>query len=141
MNTLQLKSKVIIAGAGPGDADLVTVKLSIALQSADVIITDRLVNPEIIEKYARPDAKIIITGKQGYNDASISQEEINQLLIEYALDEKIIAVNEAITSGENTYVQLKKTKDGSTIWTLPYTKKSLELNNPFYEKCQPYSHH
>ncbi|MBF0298692.1 MAG: Tn3 family transposase [Oligoflexia bacterium] len=50
------------------------------------------------------------------------------------LDQKIIAVNEEITSGNNHYVKLKKEKDGSIIWTLPYTKKSVELNNPFYEK-------
>lgn len=55
------------------------------------------------------------------------------------LDEKLIAVNEAIMSRENTYVKLKQIKDGSTIWTLPYTKKSLELNNPFYEKLPPIS--
>ena len=90
MNAIQTKVKVILAGAGPGDADLITVKLSNALQAADVIITDRLVNPQIIEKYARADAKIIITGKQGYNEASISQEEINQLLVDYALKENLV---------------------------------------------------
>ena len=84
MNTKRSKGKVILAGAGPGDAELITIKLANALQQADTILADRLVNPEIIQKYARPDAKIIITGKQGYNDASVSQEEINQLLINYA---------------------------------------------------------
>lgn len=87
MNIVQKKGKVILAGAGPGDPELITIKLSNALQIADVIITDRLVNPEIIEKYARPDAKIIIAGKQGYSDASVSQEEINELLIKYASEE------------------------------------------------------
>jgi len=90
MNGIQTKAKVILAGAGPGDADLITVKLSNALQLADVIITDRLVNPQIIEKYTKADAKIIITGKQGYNEASISQEEINQLLVDYARKENIV---------------------------------------------------
>jgi len=55
------------------------------------------------------------------------------------LDQKIIAVNEAIASGENPYVKIKQKKDGSIIWTLPYTKKSFELNNPFYEKLPPIS--
>jgi TnpA family transposase len=55
------------------------------------------------------------------------------------LDEKIIAVNEAIASGENAYVKLKHNKDDTILWTLPYTKKSCELNNPFYEKLPPIS--
>jgi uroporphyrin-III C-methyltransferase len=82
--TIQSKGKIILAGAGPGDAELITLKLSKALQQADIIIADRLVNPEIMEKNARPGTKIIIAGKQGYNDASMSQDEINQLLINYA---------------------------------------------------------
>jgi len=53
------------------------------------------------------------------------------------LDDKIMAINEAICSGENSYVRLKFDKSGSAKWTLPYTKKSLELNNPFYEKLPP----
>ncbi|HEV8286581.1 MAG TPA: uroporphyrinogen-III C-methyltransferase [Chitinophagaceae bacterium] len=77
--------KVIIAGAGPGDADLITVKLQKKLKEADVIITDRLVNPTIIDENAKKDAEIIFTGKQGYHDGSVSQEEINQLIVRHAL--------------------------------------------------------
>ena len=44
--------KVILAGAGPGDAELITVKLQRRLVEADIILTDRLVNPEIIELFA-----------------------------------------------------------------------------------------
>src|SRR5215831_13335182 len=77
--------KVVIAGAGPGDADLITVKLQKRLAEADVIITDRLVNPAIIEENAKENAEIILTGKKGYHDGSISQEEINQLIIRHAL--------------------------------------------------------
>ena len=79
------KGKVILAGAGPGDADLITVKLQKQLAIAEVIITDRLVNPLIIETYARKDAEVIEAGKQGYNSASLSQEEINQLIVKHAL--------------------------------------------------------
>ena len=55
------------------------------------------------------------------------------------LDDKIIAVNKAIASGENPYVKIRKDKDGNTIWTLPYTKKDFELNNPFYAQLLPIS--
>ena len=79
---------VIIAGAGPGDAELITVKLQRRLGEADVIITDRLVNPAIIEDYAKKECEVILTGKQGYHDGSVSQEEINQLIVRHALSGK-----------------------------------------------------
>jgi carbonic anhydrase len=56
------------------------------LSEADVIITDRLVNPDIISRYARKDAVVLQAGKQGYNDASVSQEQINTLIVEHALN-------------------------------------------------------
>ncbi len=77
--------KVILAGAGPGDAELITLKLQKRLAEADVIIADRLVNPSIISDHARKDAEIILAGKQGYNDASLSQDEVTALIIEHAL--------------------------------------------------------
>ncbi len=76
---------VIIAGAGPGDPDLITVKLQKALASANVIIADRLVNPLILSDNANPNAQIILAGKQGYNDNSFNQEEVTALLVSNAL--------------------------------------------------------
>lgn len=84
------KAKVIFGGAGPGDAELITLKLQRRLAEADVIITDRLVNPSIIKEHARKDAEVIMTGKQGYNDASFSQQEITALIIEHALKGKTV---------------------------------------------------
>lgn len=84
----QPTKKVVLAGAGPGDAELITVKLQRRLAEAEVIIVDRLVNPLIIEEYASPLALIINAGKQGYNDASLSQEEVTALIIEHALKGK-----------------------------------------------------
>ena len=80
------KGRVIIAGAGPGDAELITIKLQRRLSEADVIICDRLVNHEIISLYARKDVIVINAGKQGYNNASISQEQINELIVTHALE-------------------------------------------------------
>jgi uroporphyrin-III C-methyltransferase len=79
------KNKVIIAGAGPGDAELITIKLQKRLGEADIIITDRLVNPAIIEEHASKNVEVILTGKQGYHDGSVSQEEINELIVRHAL--------------------------------------------------------
>jgi uroporphyrin-III C-methyltransferase len=90
MDTNKKIGKVILAGAGPGDADLITVKLQKRLAEADVIITDRLVNPEIITANAKKDVMVILAGKQGYNNDSYTQEEINQLIIEHALTGKTV---------------------------------------------------
>lgn len=75
---------VTLAGAGPGDPELITLKLQKRLQEADVIITDRLVHPDIIAVHARKDAEIMLAGKQGYNENSFSQEEVTALIIEQA---------------------------------------------------------
>lgn len=80
--------KVVIAGAGPGDAELITIKLQKRLGEADIIITDRLVNPEIITTHANKNAPVILTGKEGFNQASYSQQQINDLIIDHALQGK-----------------------------------------------------
>src|ERR1044072_8382836 len=65
--------KVILIGAGSGDPELITVKGMRYLQQAEVILTDRLVSPEIIRAYASPDAKVIYVGKQCRRGASTPQ--------------------------------------------------------------------
>src|SRR5579872_7086636 len=77
--------KVILAGAGPGDPELLTIKTLRYLQRADIVIVDRLVSPDILRYYTRPDAGIISVGKQNKSEASTSQSEINALLVEHAL--------------------------------------------------------
>jgi uroporphyrin-III C-methyltransferase/precorrin-2 dehydrogenase/sirohydrochlorin ferrochelatase/uroporphyrin-III C-methyltransferase len=85
-----VKGKVIIAGAGPGDPGLVTIKTACALQQADVILTDRLVNREIIEQFAKPRSQVIEVGKQGGKLHSTPQETINQLLVKYAATANLV---------------------------------------------------
>lgn len=84
------KGRVIIAGAGPGDPDLITVKVANYLQQADVVLTDRLVSEEILTRYVRPEAEIIHVGKQCRRGISTSQETINELLADYALMGKLV---------------------------------------------------
>jgi len=83
------KGKVILAGAGPGDPELVTLKTFRYIQQADVIITDRLVSPDLLNA-ARKDALVLQLGKQRGNEASVSQEEINESMVKYALDGKLV---------------------------------------------------
>ncbi|MEA3141225.1 MAG: uroporphyrin-III C-methyltransferase / precorrin-2 dehydrogenase / sirohydrochlorin ferrochelatase [Gammaproteobacteria bacterium] len=77
---------VTLVGAGPGDPELLTLKALRALQDADVILHDRLV-PETLLDMARRDAARICVGKAAGSIGS-SQQEINALLIEYALQGK-----------------------------------------------------
>ncbi len=75
--------KVILIGAGPGDPELITLKAIRWLEKADIVLTDRLVNPEIIRQHA-PDAICIPVGKEAYSGKSTPQTDINELLVKYA---------------------------------------------------------
>src|ERR1700704_1334380 len=82
--------KVILAGAGCGDPELITVKAARYLQEADVVLTDRLVSDAILKTYVRPGAEIIYVGKQCRRGFSTPQETINELIKEYALQGKLL---------------------------------------------------
>lgn len=74
-------AKVVLVGAGPGDEELITLKGLKAIQWADVILYDALVNKELL-KYASSKAKLIDVGKRA-NKHKYSQDEINHLLVDY----------------------------------------------------------
>jgi len=86
----QKMGKVILAGAGCGDPELITVKAARYLQQADVVLTDRLVSDAILQQYVRKDAEIIYVGKQCRRGFSTPQETINELIKEYALMGKLL---------------------------------------------------
>ena len=73
---------VTLVGAGPGDAELLTLRALRALQSADVILFDDLVSHEVLD-FARREARKMLVGKTGYAP-SCKQEEINALMISLA---------------------------------------------------------
>jgi uroporphyrinogen III methyltransferase / synthase len=76
------KGMVYLVGAGPGDAELLTLRGAELLRRADVVVYDALVNPELL-RLAPKAAEIIFGGKRG-NHSTIPQAELNQLLIEKA---------------------------------------------------------
>ncbi len=82
------QGKIYLVGAGPGDPKLITVKGLECLQQADVVIYDRLANPELLN-HARPDAERIYCGKLP-DHHTLRQEAINQLLVDKALEGRIV---------------------------------------------------
>ncbi|HTN05357.1 uroporphyrinogen-III C-methyltransferase [Agriterribacter sp.] len=82
--------KVILAAAGPGDPELITVKAVRYLQQADVVLTDRLVSNDILKQYVNPSAQIIYVGKQCRRGISTPQQTINQLMLDYAWQGKLV---------------------------------------------------
>ncbi|MEX0291504.1 MAG: uroporphyrinogen-III C-methyltransferase [Flavobacteriaceae bacterium] len=73
--------KLTIVGAGPGDVELITLKAIKALESADVVLYDALVDPELLE-YA-PQAEQIFVGKRK-GCYAYQQEQINELIVSRA---------------------------------------------------------
>ncbi|WP_277678382.1 uroporphyrinogen-III C-methyltransferase [Gracilibacillus dipsosauri] len=80
--------KVYLVGAGPGDKELITLKGIRAIEEADVILYDRLINQELLN-YARSEAELIFCGKEPKLHGVI-QDEINRLLVQYGTEGKII---------------------------------------------------
>lgn len=83
---MKTSPKVILLGAGPGDPDLITLKGIKALQWANVILYDALVDESVL-KYARTTAKCVLVGKRS-GKHSFTQSEINDILVESALKHK-----------------------------------------------------
>ena len=77
-----MKGKVYFVGAGPGDPELLTLKALRLLRTADAVLHDDLVGPEIL-KLVSVSAKIHNVGKRS-GQRKIRQEEINFLLVELA---------------------------------------------------------
>ena len=77
------QAKVSIVGAGPGDADLITIKGMKAIQSADVILYDALANQELLD-YAPDHALKVFVGKRAARHYK-TQDQINLLMVQYAL--------------------------------------------------------
>ncbi len=82
--------KVILVGAGCGDPELITVKAVRWLQEAEVVLTDRLVSKDILRDYVSKNAEIIYVGKQCRRGFSTPQKSINELIVQFANEGKLI---------------------------------------------------
>src|SRR5437773_9886501 len=81
-----VKGKVLLVGAGPGDLGLATLRAKECIEAADVIVYDHLANPEMLG-WARADTEIIYAGKEP-GKQSLGQAEINALLVGKAREGK-----------------------------------------------------
>jgi len=82
------KGKVYLVGAGPGHPKLITVKGLEALQRCDCIVYDRLAGPHLLAR-AKPGTEMIYVGKRT-DRHTMKQEDINQLLVDLALQGKTV---------------------------------------------------
>ena len=85
-----MTGKVYIVGAGPGAADLLTLRAAKVLQSAAVVLHDDLVSPQVLDLIA-PSAEVINVGKRCGRHGT-SQEQINALMVFYARREATVVV-------------------------------------------------
>ncbi|MFC4306138.1 uroporphyrinogen-III C-methyltransferase [Cohnella boryungensis] len=82
------KGTVYLVGAGPGDPKLITVRGLEALKRSDVVVYDRLAGPHLLQ-HAKPNAERIYVGKLP-DRHTMKQEDINQLLVDLALQGKTV---------------------------------------------------
>lgn len=80
---------VYLVGAGPGAPDLITVRGLRLLRSADVVLHDALLSPELLEEVG-PHARLVPVGKRGYCVGSTKQETIHDALVKYAREGKSV---------------------------------------------------
>ena len=80
--------KVYLTGAGPGDIELLTLKAARVIKEADVIIYDRLANPDILQM-AKDGCKFIYVGKEDGKHI-LPQDEINRVIYEAALEHDVV---------------------------------------------------
>jgi len=81
-------AKVYLVGTGPGDPELLTVKALRLLQSADVVIYDRLISEAILDLIPSGTSRIYVGKKSGNH--TLPQEDINQLLVNLADSQRTI---------------------------------------------------
>ncbi len=81
-------TRVYLTGAGPGDIELLTLKAHRVIKQADVIIYDRLANPEILEM-TKDGCEFVYVGKEDGRH-TLPQDEINEVIYQNALKHKVV---------------------------------------------------
>jgi len=74
-----MPGKVYLGGAGPGDPRLITLRLKEALETADAVLYDRIVNPSLLS-LVKPGCRLVDVGKRPGEDG-LTQSKINRRLV------------------------------------------------------------
>lgn len=80
--------KVILAGAGPGDMGLLTLKAYKYIREADCLVYDRLMSPKLLE-LARTDCELIYVGKENHKHV-VNQDGINEILFRKSKQHELV---------------------------------------------------
>ncbi|HTM73889.1 MAG TPA: uroporphyrinogen-III C-methyltransferase [Pseudolabrys sp.] len=80
--------KVLLVGAGPGDPDLLTIKAVRAIETADVVVYDRLISDEVLKLIPKGAARICVGKQAGHHP--VPQSEINRQLVALARKNRVV---------------------------------------------------
>ncbi len=105
-----IKEMVYLTGAGPGDIELLTIKALRVIKEADVIIYDRLANPDILHE-AKDGCQFVYVGKEDGRHI-MPQDEINTVIYENALSHK----NIVRLKGGDSFVFGRGGEEGSFLY-------------------------
>jgi len=83
-----LPGKVYLIGAGPGSADLLTVRAATLLHHAEVVLHDDLVSPEVMQLI--PASSMVQNVGKRCGKKGITQEQINERLVEFARQGRVV---------------------------------------------------
>lgn len=87
--TMKKPGKVYLVGAGPGDPGLITVRGKSLMERAEVVVYDYLAGKKLL-KHAPVSAELMYVGKKGGVKHAYTQEEISQMLVDYAMAGKMV---------------------------------------------------
>ncbi|HYX53543.1 MAG TPA: uroporphyrinogen-III C-methyltransferase [Candidatus Limnocylindrales bacterium] len=85
-----MAGKVYFVGAGPGSADLLTLRAVAVLRAADVVLHDDLVTPEVLALSASTSERVNVGKRYGRKDGSPTQESINHLIVWHASNGSVV---------------------------------------------------
>ncbi len=127
-NLTKLKSKLFLIGAGPGDAELLTIKALKTIKKCDVILYDHLISEEILELV---ECEKVYVGKEK-GKHSKKQEEINEIILDYLKKGKVVG---RLKSGDpfifgRGYEELEAiTKEGFNVELIPGISSATAISH------------